>query len=128
MGEGAPKARVVVVDDARFMRRRIREILEGEGYGVVAEGGDGQEALDLYQTHRPDLMTLDLVMPRLGGLPALKALRSQYPEARVIVCSSLADERSIFQALDAGARDYVLKPLVPGKLLEAVEKALRARG
>ena len=125
MADGSQRARIVVVDDAAFMRAQLREILEGEGYAVVAEGSDGGEALDLYEAHRPDLLTLDLVMPNMTGLEALRALRTRHPEARVIVCSSLSDQSTIFEAVAAGARDYVLKPISPRRVLEAVEKALK---
>ena len=125
MGEGPPKARVLVVDDAVFMRRQLRAILEEAGYSVIAEAADGAEALELYETHQPDLTTLDLVMPKMPGLETLRELRRRHPQARVIVCSSVSDEPSIFGAIASGARDYVLKPVSPKRVLEAVEKALR---
>ncbi len=121
-------ARVVVVDDALFMRRHLRDLLEDAGHRVVGEGSDGDQLVALYETHRPDLVTLDLVMPNVGGLEALEALLGAHPAATVIVCSSVSDERSILEAIGLGARDYVLKPVQPAKLLDAVAKALRARG
>jgi two-component system chemotaxis response regulator CheY len=127
MTEGEVRARVLVVDDAAFMRRQLREILEGAGYSVVAEGADGAEGLELYEAHSPDLVTMDLVMPNMTGLEALKEIRRRHPEARVIVCSSVSDEPSIFDAIASGARDYVLKPVTPERVLEAVEKALKGR-
>ncbi|GAB4248071.1 MULTISPECIES: response regulator [Deferrisoma] len=116
-------SRVLVVDDAVFMRRTLRDILEAAGHQVVAEAGDGVEALERYEEHRPDVVTLDLVMPRMGGLEALRELRRRHPEARVIVCSSVSDEASILEAIRLGARDYVIKPVAPEKLREAVDKA-----
>ncbi len=121
-------ARVVVVDDALFMRRLLRDLLEDAGHRVVGEGDDGDQLVELYEIHRPDLVTLDLVMPNVGGLEALEALLTAHPDATVIVCSSVSDERSILEAIGLGARDYVLKPVQPAKLLDAVAKALRARG
>ncbi len=121
-------ARVVVVDDALFMRRLLRDLLEDAGHRVVGEGDDGDQLVELYEIHRPDLVTLDLVMPNVGGLEALEALLAAHPDATVIVCSSVSDERSILEAIGLGARDYVLKPVQPAKLLDAVAKALRARG
>lgn len=123
-----PRARVLVVDDAPFMRRQLREILEAAGHHVVAEAEDGDQGLELYETHRPDLVTLDLVMPRRSGVETLRELRARHPGAVVIVCSSVSDEPTILEAIGLGARDYVLKPVNPGKLLEAVDKALRGRG
>ncbi len=119
--------RVLVVDDAPFARRRLRDLLEEAGHRVVAEAGDGEEALELYGAHRPDLVTLDLVMPRKGGLDTLRELRERDRGARVIVCSSVSDEASILEAIRLGARDYVLKPVNPARLLEAVEKAAPPR-
>jgi two-component system chemotaxis response regulator CheY len=118
-------ARILVVDDAAFMRRRLRDVLEGAGYEVVAEGANGAEALELYDEHRPDLMTLDLVMPVMTGMEALAGLRASAPEACVLVCSSITEQRSLLQAITLGARDYVLKPFDDERLLEAVRKALR---
>lgn len=126
--EDARRPRVVVVDDAVFMRRQLRDFLEGDGYEVVAEGEDGSEVLELYETHGPDLVTLDVVMPRVNGLEALRELRARHPEARVIVCSSLTHEQALFEALRLGARDYVVKPLVREKFLAAARKALEGRG
>ena len=124
MAEADPRPRILVVDDAAFMRRRLREILQGAGYAVAAEGQDGIEALELYETHRPDLVTLDVVMPRMTGVEALQELRRRHPEARVVVCSSISDEPSIIEAIGLGARDYVLKPFTPERVLEAIRKAL----
>jgi len=122
------RARVLVVDDAAFMRKQLRDILEAAGHEVVAEGENGTEVLPLYETHAPDVVTLDLVMPRRGGIDALKELRGRHPEARVIVCSSLSDEATILEAVGLGARDYVLKPVSPAKLLDAVDKAAGEKG
>lgn len=121
----AGPGRVLIVDDAVFMRRQLRDILEGAGYEVVAEGEDGAELLELYEAHRPDLVTLDMIMPRVTGLEALRELRARHPEARVIVCSSLTHEPAVLQAIAQGARDYVMKPVVAEKLLEAAAKALK---
>jgi two-component system chemotaxis response regulator CheY len=128
MATGASRPRVVVVDDALFMRHQLRDLLEAGGFEVVAEGQDGAEALDLYAEHRPDLLTLDLVMPRMSGVEALQELRRRHPTARVIVCSSLSDQPTILEAIRLGARDYVLKPVNGDKLLNAARKALAAGG
>jgi two-component system chemotaxis response regulator CheY len=122
------RVRILVVDDAAFMRKQLRDILEGAGHDVVAEGEDGDAALRLYETHEPELVTLDMVMPRRGGIEALKELRARHPEARVIVCSSVSDEPTILEAISLGARDYVLKPVSSAKLLEAVQKAVGEKG
>lgn len=120
----APRGRVLVVDDALFMRRQLRDLLEAAGYEVVAEGCDGAEAVALYDAHGPDVVTLDLVMPEVSGLEALRQFRARDPRPRVVVCSSLGDEPTILEALRLGARDYVLKPVSPDRLLDAVTKAM----
>lgn len=124
MGGERPRGRILVVDDARFMRRQLREILEGAGYEVVGEAEDGRQALVLYEAERPDLVTLDLVMPEMTGVEALRELRRRDPAARVVVCSSLSDRESILTAIGLGARDYLLKPIRPEKVIDAVAKAL----
>jgi two-component system chemotaxis response regulator CheY len=118
-------ARIVVVDDAPFMRRRLRDVLEGAGYEVVAEAENGAQALERYAEHRPDLVTMDLVMPVMTGMEALAGLRAQDPAARVVVCSSISEQKSLLRAIALGARDYVLKPFDDEALLDAVRKALR---
>ncbi len=128
MGGTASRGRVLVVDDAPFLRRQLRDILEGAGYEVVAEGEDGAAAVALYDAHQPDVVTLDLVMPGRSGLEALGELRARRPRPRVVVCSSLGDEPTILAALRLGARDYVLKPLSPNRLLAAVAKAMPGDG
>lgn len=133
MGAGGEAgARVLVVDDAPFLRRRLRDLLEAAGHRVVAEAEDGDEALALYEAHLPDVVTLDLVMPRRDGLETLRALRARHPHAAVVVCTSLSGEPALLEAVRLGACDYVLKPVSPGRLLDAVAKALavarRARG
>jgi two-component system chemotaxis response regulator CheY len=121
----SPRARILIVDDAVFVRRHLRDLLEKAGYEVVAEAEDGAEALALYDTHHPDLVTMDVVMPRMTGIEALRELRANHREARVVICSSLSDEPSIIEAIGLGARDYVLKPVKESRFLDAVEKALR---
>lgn len=114
-----------IIDDAGFSRAVIRRVLEGAGFTIVAEGGDGFEAVEIYQTYKPDLMTLDVVMPGLDGLSALAVITDAFPEARTIVISSVRDERQLLEAIRMGARDYVVKPIVPELLAEAAAKAVR---
>lgn len=122
------RGRVLVVDDAPFMRLAIRDILEAVGHEVVAEAADGDEGLELYERYRPDVVTLDLNMPRRAGIETLRELRTRHPEAVVVVCSSVRAEPTIREALRLGARDYVLKPVSVGKLREVVAKALGGGG
>lgn len=120
--------RVLVVDDAEFSRTLISNLLQGGGYAVVGTAADGYEAVSLYEELAPDLVTLDLVMPGMDGLEALSEIVKAHPDARVVVCSSIRDEDTLIKAISLGARDYVVKPIDPEKLLAALEKALAGPG
>ena len=116
--------RVLIADDAAFMREMLRDILNEGGYEVVAEAADGNEAISAYTEHHPDLVTLDIVMPRRSGLEALREIVAGDPGACVVMCSALGQEALVMEALDAGAQDFVVKPFKPDHVLEVVGKAL----
>ena len=115
--------RVLIADDAAFMREMLRDILTEGGHEVVGEAADGNEAVAAFQEHQPDIVTLDIVMPRKSGLEALRDIMSISPEANVVMCSALGQEALVMEALDAGARDFVVKPFKPEQVLAAVDKA-----
>jgi two-component system, chemotaxis family, chemotaxis protein CheY len=117
-------ARILVVDDAAFMRKVLSDALASGGHEVAGEAGDGNEALTRFQELRPDLTTLDITMPQKDGLAALRDLMAIDPQARVVVVSALGQEAKVIEALRLGARDFVVKPFDPERLLGAVEKAL----
>lgn len=98
-------ARVLVVDDARFMRQMLKSILTSAGFEVVAEGSDGFEAIDLYRVYQPSLVFLDITMPNLSGLEALKELTRIYPKTKVIMCSAMGQECMVREAFALGAKD-----------------------
>ena len=102
--------RLLIVDDALIMRKMLRDLADQAGWQVVAEAGDGLEAVARYREHRPDLVTMDLVMPELGGIDAMKQIRAEDPEARVIVVTALDQKSLVAAAIDAGALDFVVKP------------------
>ena len=112
---------VLVVDDAQFMRIRVRNLLEEQGYEVI-EAKDGAEAVKFYAIHHPDLVLMDITMPVMDGLTALKAIREQYPDAKIVMCSALGQESTVIQAIKAGAKDFIVKPFQPEKILAAVRK------
>ena len=116
--------RVMIVDDAAFMREMLRDILTEAGYEIAAEAADGNEAVDMYATQSPDLVTLDIVMPRKSGLEALRELIEKYPSACIVMCSALGQEALVMEALEAGAKDFIVKPFKPDNVVEVVEKAL----
>ncbi len=104
---------VMIVDDALFMRKMLRNILEAEGYQIVAEASDGDEAVAKFQEHRPDLVTLDIVMPNKTGLEALQEIMALDPAAKVVMCSAIGQESFTAAAVRAGARAFILKPFNP---------------
>jgi two-component system, chemotaxis family, chemotaxis protein CheY len=119
-------ARVLICDESAFVRGLIAGILRRAGHEVVGEAANGVEAVYKYRALRPDLVTLDIIMPELGGLEAVRAIVGTDPAARVLVCSGMAQRALVMAAFAAGAREFVAKPFQPARVLEAVHRALGA--
>jgi len=117
-------ARVLVVDDAAFMRKMVSDALTKGGHDVVGEAGNGLEAVERYSELRPDLCTLDITMPEKDGLAALKDIITMDPAARVVMCSALGQESKVLESIKLGAKDFVVKPFQADRVLDAVAKAL----
>jgi two-component system chemotaxis response regulator CheY len=117
-------ARVLIVDDAAFMRKLLTDALVSGGHEVVGEAGNGNEAVTRWQELRPELTTLDITMPEKDGLAALAEIMAIDPSAKVIMCSALGQEGKVLEAVKLGAKDFVVKPFQPPRVLEAVDKAL----
>ncbi len=117
-------ARVLVVDDAAFMRKVLGDALASGGHEVVGEAANGKEAVDSFQSLRPELTTLDITMPEKDGLEALAEIMAIDPAARVVMCSALGQESKVLESIRLGAKDFVVKPFQPGRVLDAVDKAL----
>ncbi len=122
------KARVLIADDASFMRQMIREIIEPEGYEVVGEATDGVEAVEQYEQLQPDLVTMDIVMPKRSGIDAVRGILEQSPDACVVMCSALGQETLVMEALQAGAKDFIVKPFKPDNVLSTLQKVLEKNG
>ena len=121
--------KVLIVDDAMFMRNMIAEIFNGkkykeEDYQVVAEAENGIEAVEKYKEHNPDIVTMDIVMPEMTGIEALKEIMGLDSGANVIMCSALGQDSLVMEALDAGAKDFIVKPFQPEKVLDVVTRIL----
>jgi two-component system chemotaxis response regulator CheY len=116
--------RVLIVDDALLIRQMLRTILSRGNYEVIGEASDGGEAVRRYEELRPDVVLLDIMMPEVDGVTALRDILARYPEARVVMCSALDQKAVIAEALQAGARDFITKPFTPDKVREAVSKAI----
>ena len=117
-------ARILVADDASFMRQMIREIVEAEGHEVVAEASDGIEAIEQFKEKHPDVVTMDIVMPRRSGIDAVKGILELDSTARVVMCSALGQETLVTEALQAGAKDFIVKPFKPASVLTTLKKVL----
>ncbi len=117
-------ARILIVDDSMMMRKTLRTILQRAGHIVTAEAANGDQAIMYYANHRPDLVTLDITMPGMNGTEVIKKLREIDPDANVVIVSALGQKHIIFEALQNGAKNYILKPITEDKLLAVVNMVL----
>jgi len=118
--------RILITDDAMFMRVTLKNILSANGYEVVGEAQNGAESVELYKRLKPDLVTMDITMPEMDGIAALKEIRKSDPEARVVMCTAMGQKNLVVEAIQAGAKDFIVKPFQPERVLEAVTKHLAA--
>ena len=115
---------VLIADDAAFMRMMLKNVLTEAGYEVVGEAENGAVAVSKYRELNPDLTTMDITMPEMDGLTALKEIRAGDPAARVVMCSAMGQQSMVIESIQAGAKDFIVKPFQPDRVLEAVQKAL----
>lgn len=108
------------------MRTMVGEILRGAGHEVVGEAETGVQAVERYRALRPDLVTMDIVMPDMGGIDAVREIRRFDPAARILMCSAMGQQALVVEAIQAGAGEFVVKPFQPSRVLEAVERLLAA--
>ena len=116
--------RVLVVDDAAFMRMMVKDILSKNGYEVVGEAENGMKAVEKFAELRPDLVTMDITMPEMDGISAVKAIRKIDPKAKIVMCSAMGQQAMVIEAIPAGARDFIVNPFQADRVLEAVRKAV----
>ena len=114
--------RVLVADDAAFMRQMIREIIEPEGFEVVGEASDGVEVVESYHQLEPALVMMDIVMPKCSGIDAVKEIVAKAPGACIVMCSALGQETLVMEALQSGAKDFIVKPFKPDAVLSTLKK------
>nr|WP_325240290.1 response regulator [uncultured Oscillibacter sp.] len=117
-------ANVMVVDDALFMRMTIKKMLEAHGHTVVGEAGNGVEAVKRYAEIKPDIVMLDITMPDMDGVSALKRIKEIDAQARVIMCSAMGQQAMVAQAIQYGAKDFVVKPFEESRILAAIDRVL----
>jgi two-component system chemotaxis response regulator CheY len=115
---------VLICDDAIFMRTMLGDILSQAGFEIVGEAETGAQAVQKYAELKPDLVTMDIVMPDMGGIDAVRVITQNDPSARVLMCSAMGQQALVVEAIQAGARDFVVKPFQPSRVLEAVQRVL----
>ncbi|MCL4515992.1 MAG: response regulator [Firmicutes bacterium] len=116
--------KILIIDDAAFMRTMLKDILTKGGYEVVGEAESGTTAIDKFKELQPDLVTMDITMPELDGISAVKEIKKVNPNAVIIMCSAMGQQAMVIDAIQAGAKDFVVKPFQPDRVLDAVKKAL----
>ncbi|UOQ42961.1 response regulator [Halobacillus salinarum] len=117
-------AKILVVDDAKFMRMTLTTILEKGNHEVIGEAENGQEAVEMYEKLNPDLVTLDITMPEKNGLEALKEIKAQSEDAQIVMCSAMGQQKMVVEAIENGAKDFIVKPFDETRVLDAIKRVL----
>lgn len=117
-------AKVLIVDDAAFMRMMIKDILQKNGFEVIGEASNGIEAVNLYKKERPDVVTMDITMPDMDGIEAVKEIRAFDASAKIIMCSAMGQQSMVMDAIKSGAKDFIVKPFQADRVLEAIRKVV----
>jgi two-component system, chemotaxis family, chemotaxis protein CheY len=117
-------ARVLIVDDAAFMRMMLKDILTKGGLEVAGEAVNGNDAFEKYKELQPDVVTMDITMPEKDGITAVKEIRAVYPQAKIIMCSAMGQQPMVLDAIQAGAKDFVVKPFQADRVMESITKVL----
>lgn len=118
-------ANVMIVDDAAFMRMMLKDILSKNGFTVIGEAENGALAVEKYMDLKPNLVIMDITMPEMDGLQAVREIRKRDPQARIIMCSAMGQQAMVIDAIQSGAKDFVVKPFQAERVIEAVTKALK---
>ncbi len=116
--------RILIVDDAAFMRMMIKDILSKNGYEVVGEAENGARAIEKFKELTPDLVIMDITMPEVDGIQAVKEIKKSNGEAKIIMCSAMGQQAMVIESIQAGARDFIVKPFQAERVLEAVKKVI----
>lgn len=116
--------KILITDDALFMRVTLKNILTQSGYEVVAEAANGQEAVNHYAAHKPDLVLMDITMPVMDGITATRTITAGDPQAKVVMCTAMGQKNMVIEAIQAGAKDFIVKPFQPDRVLESIKKLI----
>ena len=117
-------AKILLVDDAAFMRMMLKTTLTQAGYTEILEAADGAQAVETYQAEKPDMVFMDITMPNKDGLEALKEIKALDPEATVVMCSAMGQEAMVMDSIKSGAKDFIVKPFKPERILSTIKKIL----
>lgn len=117
-------ARILIVDDAKFMRMTLSNILMKANHVITGEAENGKQAIELYREYRPDIVTMDITMPEMSGLEAVKEIKKEFPEAKIIMCSAMGQQKMVVEAIEAGAKDFIVKPFDELRVIEAIRRIL----
>lgn len=117
-------ANILIADDAKFMQTMVEKILEKHGHNIVAFANNGKEAIKKYDKHRPDLVTMDITMPSVSGIEATEKILEIDPNANIIMCSAMGQKPMVLEAIEAGAKTFIVKPIKEDKLIESIEEVL----
>ena len=115
---------ILICDDAAFMRMMIKDILEKNDFEIVGEANNGIVAVDLYKKEKPDVVTMDITMPDMDGIEAVKQIKAYDPNAKIVMCSAMGQQSMVMEALRAGAKDFIVKPFQADRVLEAIKKVI----
>ncbi len=115
---------ILICDDAAFMRMMIKDILTKNGYTIAGEAENGLKAIEKYNETKPDLVMMDITMPEMDGIQALKKIKAADPNATVIMCSAMGQQAMVIESIQSGAKDFIVKPFQPDRVIEAVKKAI----
>lgn len=111
----------LIVDDAAVMRMRLRDILSSK-YSIVAEAENGKQAIDKYRTYKPDFVTMDISMAEMNGMEALRELLKEFPDAKIVMVSAVGQKAQVFEAINCGAKDFIIKPFEPDRVIVAIDR------
>lgn len=118
---------ILIVDDAAFMRMMIKDILEKSGFNVIGEASNGLEAVELYKKEKPDIVTMDITMPKVDGIEAVKLIKEYDNEAKIIMCSAMGQQAMVMDAIRAGAKDFIVKPFQADRVIEVINKVVLSK-
>lgn len=117
-------ATVLIVDDAKFMRMTLENMLKTSDHHVIGEAETGLQAIDKYRELKPDIVTMDITMPEMNGIEAARQIMKEYPEAKIIICSAMGQQKLVVEAIEAGAKDFIVKPFDENRVVEAINRVL----